>query len=308
MEQASISKLQFYSLGIVAANKSLSSMTVEITPVEEFPMLDGQLTDDKQEYKADTVDNTGAAKSTTVDSTVTVKATWLPINNSNRRTAPDVRRGEKVVLYKFADTDKYWWNTLFNDSVLRRLETVIYAFSDNAKEGPSDTADSTYFLEVSTHRKIMHVHTSKSDGEPFAYDVQINAKDGIVTITDDAGNFFVLNSRDKRLTMQNSDESVVDINGTSILMSSSDSITLKSKNINVQSDNNTSIKSGSVTSLSSTTNTVSGPLVAADGLDLATGSSSGATATIKGNINVEGTIHSGGSITSDTSISSPHTT
>lgn len=290
MEQPSISKLQFYSLGVVAANKALSSMTVEITPVEEFPMLDGQLTDDKQEYKADTVDNTGASKSTSVDSTVTIKATWLPINNSNRRTAPDVRRGEKVVLYKFADTDKYWWNTLFNDSVLRRLETVIYAFSDNAKEGPPDTAESTYFLEVSTHRKIMHVHTSKSDGEPFAYDVQINAKDGIVTITDDVGNFFVLNSRDKRLTMQNSDESKVDINGKNILMSSSDSITLISKDINVRSGNNTAINSGSVTSLTSSTNTVNGPLIAANDL------------------NVEGGIQAGGAITSSTSVSSPHTT
>lgn len=276
MEQPSISKLQFYSLGIVAANKTLSSMSVEITPVEEFPMLDGELTDSKEEYKADTVDNSGAAASTSIDSTTTVKAKWLPINNSNRRSAPDVRRGEKVVLYKFADTDEYWWNTLFNDSKLRRLETVIYAFSDNAAEGVEDTANSTYFLEVSTHRKIMHVHTSKSDGEPFAYDVQINAKDGIVTIADDAGNSFVLNSKDSRLTMENVDGSVLDLNKTVMTLTASDSVEINTSAFKVNAD----------------TTTVSGDALVKGSSDLSGGMSvsggSGASAIISGSVQITG--------------------
>jgi hypothetical protein len=306
MDQQSISKLQFYSLGIVASNKKLSSDKIEVTPVEEFPMLDGEISDNKVDYKADTTDKEGSAKSTSVKSTVTVNAKWLPINNSNRRTPPDVRRGEKVVIYKFGDTDEYWWNTLFNDSKLRRLETVIYAFSNNAKEGPEDSATSTYFLEVSTHKKLMHLHTSKSDGEPFSYDVQINAKDGMIVITDDADNFFVLNSKENRLTMQNGDGSVVDVDKTNIVFTATDSISLNSKDILVSASNETSIKSN-INTLSATSNNVDGPIAASNGITLGTGSGGGTSATLSGNIVVEGNLHANGAITSSTSISSPNT-
>lgn len=231
MEQPSISKLRFYSLGLVAVNKNLKLDTIEVTPIEDFPMLDGEITDNREKYSANALDASGAATNVEVDTTATIKAKWLPISNSNRKTSPDVRRGETVVLYKFADSDAYWWNTLFDDNNLRRLETVIYAFSNNSKEGPVNDSDSTYFLEVSTHRKIIHIHTSKSDGEPFSYDVQINAKEGRIVITDDVGNFIVLNSADKRITVQNVSESTIDINDKNINITAPETITLTAKNI-----------------------------------------------------------------------------
>jgi hypothetical protein len=231
MEQPSISKLRFYSLGLVAVNKNLNSDIIEVAPVEDFPMLDGEITDNREKYSANALDASGAPINVEIDTTATIKAKWLPISNSNRKTSPDVRRGETVVLYKFADSDAYWWNTLFDDNNLRRLETVIYAFSNNSTEGPMDDAQSTYFLEVSTHRKIMHIHTSKSDGEPFSYDVQINAKEGRIVITDDVGNFIVLNSADKRITAQNISESTVDINDKNIFITAPETITLTAKNI-----------------------------------------------------------------------------
>jgi len=301
MEAQSVSKLQFYSLGLVSANKILSSKDIEVTPVEDFPMLDGEITDHIDLYKATSKDAAGSTTKVQIDTTASVKATWLPISNSNRRTPPDVRRGETVVLYKFSDTDKFWWNTLFNDSRLRRLETVIYAFSDNAEENVEDTATSTYFLEVSTHRKIIHLHTSKSDKEPFIYDVQINAKEGVITITDDAGNYFILNSRDTRLTMRNGDGSIVDIDKTNITLSSTDSITLKSKNIHVLSEKNTTVKSGKITSISSEKNKISGgaelnDTVSIEGYATLTGGISlsnagGAAGSIDGDFNINGVIN-----------------
>lgn len=198
-----ISKLHFYSLGIVAANKEVTSDTIEVVPIEEFPMLDGEVTDNKYKYEVSYKDGNNKPANLKLDTTVSIPAEWLPISNSNRRSSPDVRRGETVVLYSFGDSNKVFWNTLKNDIRLRRLETVIYGFSNNSKENVRDTPDSTYFLEVSTHKKIMHVHTSKNDGEPFSYDVQINAKDGFVVITDDIGNYFELKSGDSRIRAQN---------------------------------------------------------------------------------------------------------
>ena len=249
MEQTSISKLRFYSLGLVAKNKLLTSKSIEVTPIEDFPMIDGEVNDHKEKYKSSSKDASDAVTNVSVETTVSIKATWLPINNSNRKSAPDVRRGETVVLYQFADTDKYYWNTMFDDIKLRRLETVIYSFSNNSKEDVPDDAASTYYLEVSTHRKLMHVHTSKNDGEPFAYDVQIDAKNGVITITDDADNFFVLNSKDKRLTMQNGDGSILDIDKKTItidaktILLNGDTISLKAQNVNVDGSSSIFVKS-----------------------------------------------------------------
>ena len=231
MEQQSISKLQFYSLGIVSVNKPLSTKVIEVTPIEYLPMLNGEITDNVSKYKSSSTDADGSVSSIEIDTTVSIQATWLPINNSNRYTAPDVRRGETVVIYRFADTDRYWWNTMHNDIMLRRLETVVYAFSNNRAEDIANDASNTYFLEISTHRKLVHFHTSNNDGEPFAYDIQINTKDGVIIITDDTGNTFELNSAERRLFMKNSDETIVDIDKQNITMTASESITFNAKKI-----------------------------------------------------------------------------
>lgn len=233
MENQKLSKLQFYSLGIVAANKVLSENLIEVTPVEEFPMLDGEITDNVESYKIEYKDAKNIPQKVDLKTTVSIKAKWLPINNSNRRTAPDVRRGELVVLYRFADTDEYWWNTLKNDNRLRRLETVIYSFNNLRVENIEDTADTAYWLEVSTHKKLMHVHTSKNDGEPFAYDIQINAKEGNLVITDDAGNYVLIDSAEKTIRLQNTLGSFIDINSSNITINAPGSITIKSPNTTV---------------------------------------------------------------------------
>lgn len=302
MEPQSVSKLQFYSLGLVSANKKLSSKNIEVTPTEHFPMLNGEITDNTSKYSAKMQDASGSVKSVQVDTTATINATWLPISNSNRKTAPDVRRGETVVIYKFADTDKYWWNTVFDDSVLRRLETVIYAFSNNSKEGPTDDENSTYFLSVSTHKKLVHFHTSKNDGEPFAYDVQIDTKNGKIIITDDADNFFVLDSANRRLTLKNGDGSIVDVNRTNILFEAADSISMKAKDLNLTASGATTVKSG--------TNTISGDTEVKDklkvdgkltlGAGMAVVNGSGGNSTINGDINVIG------SLTASTTITAPN--
>lgn len=217
-----LSKLHFHSIGIVGANKLLNSDLIEVTPIEESPMLDGELTDNIQKYKAKGTNNDQAAFDIELNTTTTIEAKWFPLGNSNRVTSPDVRRGEMVVIYRFADSDKYWWNTMKNDAMLRRLETVVYAFSNNSKENILNDSTTTYYLEISTHKKLVTFHTAKNDGEPFSYDVQINTKEGYLIITDDDGNEIVLNSTDKRITLKNTNDSYVDINKKEITIHADD--------------------------------------------------------------------------------------
>lgn len=212
------SKLQFYSIAVVAANKFLDSDIIEATPIEDAPMLNGEITDNIMEYTTQYKDSNNRHGAEKIMTTVTVKATWIPIGQSNRRTPPDVRRGEMVVLYRFSDNDEYWWTTLKNDTRIRRLETVIYTFVNERAENKDIDSNNSYWIEISTHRKLLHIHTSKNDGEPFTYDIQIDAKDGVITITDDVGNFFQLDSAKTIITLQNENQTNLVLNKENIFM------------------------------------------------------------------------------------------
>lgn len=222
-----------FSLGIVAANKKLSSKKIEVILSEENPMYHGELTDNWEKYKAKGEDKDGESFEYELETTPSVVATWLPLGCPNRKTAPDVRRGEVVYIWKFADVDEYWWTTLLNTDTVRRLETVIWAFSNNREENNKDDAKSTYFFEISTHGKYIHLHTAKNDKEPFEYDVQINTKEGRITITDDDDNWIFLDSKDREIKLHNRDDSYVDINKREIFINAKDLVKITTDNFEV---------------------------------------------------------------------------
>jgi len=224
-----VSKLSVYSIGVVAANKELTSKDIEVTPIEDAPMTNGEVTDEGIKVTAKASDTNDAAYQSEVPTSNTVKATWLPLGSTNRITAPDVRRGEKVILYRFADQDKFWWVTMEDDIRLRKLETVVFAISGTRDENADPTAENTYFMEWSTHKKLFHIHTSKADGERFAYDLQINAKDGIIILQDDDGNSFSLDSNERTWLLINKDQSKIEMNKTKLFIYTKDLIQMETK-------------------------------------------------------------------------------
>jgi hypothetical protein len=239
-----VSQLKFYSIGIVAVNKHMSRDTIEVLPTEHFPYHDGEITDSWEEYEGKGKDYNGKEWNHKVDTTTTVLAKWLPLSISNRITAPDVRRGEHVLLFRFGDVDEFYWTTLFIDKKLRRLETVTYSFSNNREENKEDDYDSTYSIEVSTHGKYIHVHTAKNDNEPFAYDIQLNTKDGCLTITDDLDppNKIVMNSKEKQIYLQNNDNSYIDINKKKIKIRAIDKVEIETEHFEVNASKDVNIK------------------------------------------------------------------
>lgn len=239
-----MSKLRFYSLGIVAENKKLGSKHVEVTPTEEMPMLDGELAPVSTDYKAKAVDNLDSSYETTVETTSTINALWLPIGAANRISAPDVRRGEHVILYKFGDTDQYFWNTLNDDIKLRKLETVIYAFSATTNEAAEVNGKTYYFIEISTHKKLITLHTSKDNGEPYGYDIQLDTNNGKLVITDDVGNYVLLDSSQTQIVLRNVDETTFDMKGPNLDVTVPQTYTVKCKDYKLDASGSVDIKSG----------------------------------------------------------------
>lgn len=224
-----LSRLVFYSIGVVAVNKKLTSHFVEITPIEDIPYLDGEITDNFDEYETTGKDHLGKEFNVKIDTTASIRAKWLPAGNSNRITSPDVRRGEHVAIYKFGDADEYYWATLLQDKHIRRLETVIYSFSNNRDENIEDSPTTTYFFEISTHKKLIHIHTSKNDDEPFIYDIQLDTKNGNFVLRDDDDNYIFLDSKERHIKLHNKDTSYMEMDKKIINIHSLEEVNIKTK-------------------------------------------------------------------------------
>lgn len=168
-------------------------------------------------------------------------------------TPPDVRRGELVFIWQYADEDLYYWTSPGKDDHLRRLETVIWAFSGTKDEKTKKlTPLNSYVVEVSTHKKLVTLTTSKANGEPYSYTVQINADKGGIVITDDDGQYLELNSKERRWTITNKDGSIYKMDKDTIYEHAKTSITRKTKAYTLECETQTINAEKSITTTTAT--------------------------------------------------------
>jgi len=220
------------SLGIVAENKKMADSSgrinrvISVTPIEDFSMTNGEIRSNPEQLEASGTDASGKAFSSAVPVDQVVEATWVPFL-SNRLTPPDVRRGERVQLWRSGDADKYYWSTMGLDDHLRKLETVIFAFSATTDEGQTELdLDNCYYFEVSTHNKTITLQTSASNGEPFRYTAQINAGEGAFLVEDDIGNSIEIDSGENRVCLENADASKVELKAGKIAIVANEEVSL----------------------------------------------------------------------------------
>lgn len=195
----SISKLVFYSLGIVVKDKPNDSDMIDVTPVEDIPSISVPYKDYKPTFEVELPDAKGVKRKSKIVGKATVTAKWLPMNNSNRITSPNVIKNETVMMYRYADSEDYYWNTMFHEPKIRRLEKVKYAFGNKDKPLEEWNNESSYWFEVSTLKgeKWVKMHISKNDDEKSGYDLIFNARTGNFDITDTHGNHVKMDSINK---------------------------------------------------------------------------------------------------------------
>lgn len=212
------SKLRFFSLGIVTKDKAVNSDDILVTAIEDNPQLEGYVQETKKQLQVTAPDAKGIERAATVTAKATIPAKWLPFAVSNRITAPDVYEGETVMILQFADEAEYYWVTLMREPKLRRLENVIYGFSNVIKEAFGKAFDkaSSYWFQVSTRDKIVKLYTAKNDGEPTAYDIEINTRTATITIKDDFGNIAKLDSQKGIMRFKSNKAHIIDVPKTYI--------------------------------------------------------------------------------------------
>lgn len=255
------SNLKPYSLGIVVETKPRGTDYILVSPIEELNIQsEGSIKDHTKDFKGEQSDLESTSFKTEHESKNYIRAKWLPYGESNRTTAPDVVANETVMLYKFGDVDEYYWFDVMREPELRRLEDVLYSYS-NQKSGqaPFDK-DSSYWVRYNTKDKYIHLHTSKNDGEPFTYDVLIDTKTGIVTIKDDVGNLIQLDSSaDTANIITNKDINLTA--GSNINIKAGSTITLEAPNLVEKGSSKTESFASSVSQCSGTSITQAGSIV-----------------------------------------------
>lgn len=222
------SKYRVVSVGIAAENKALDSHILPVVPIEMFPLIDGEVMESLDEVDVSGLDQKDIEYTVKIKTTSTLTCEWMP-HGSNRVTSPDVRRGERLLIWQYADSDKYYWTPTGMDDDLRRLETVIHAWSATPEiDAVLNLTENMYSLEVSTHGKHITLHTTQADGEPFEYTFQLNTAAGLFFLTDQDGNSIQLDSANRVIKAKNSDESEITIDRTRIYAYAKDEIQAKS--------------------------------------------------------------------------------
>lgn len=205
-----ISQLKFYSYGIVLTDLVRGEEKIKVLPMEFRLGTRTKIKDEEatEELEYETRDGEEAVSMTSGSA---VTARWLKFN-TNRITPPDVKREEQVLIYRKGDTDIYYWQD-FNISNVKRLETVVYAFSADPDNKIADDLSNAYMFMVSTHDKHITLQTSTANGEPFAYTLQLDTDEGNFKLTDDIGNVVYLDSANETVGIENSAGSWYKIHG-----------------------------------------------------------------------------------------------
>lgn len=196
-----ISSFKIYSLGIVAVDKNTKSDIIDVVPIEHLTDISGDIGEETT-FESSATDHKNVPSKAETKAKNSLKASWLAFGHSNRSSSPDVIKGETVLLFTYSDTNEYYWTTIFREPLIRRLEKVLYSYSNLPKDEriTAFDRDSSYWIEVDTMNKYIKVHTANNDSEVTTYDLTIDTKEGYVDIRDGLGNYIKLDSVKNRIT------------------------------------------------------------------------------------------------------------
>lgn len=227
------SGLREIGIGRVTQNKVIGSNDILVTPIEWIPHMDGEFRSNPSIVQAKGTDSDGKNYEASTMTDITLTASWYP-ETGNRTTAPDVRRGERVKLYQFANQDKYYWRESGLDNNLRRQETVTHVYNNNpdgAADSVAPSPENSYYTEVSTHTGQVTLATNKSNGEPVAWTIQVNTKEGVMNVVTDNGHEFSLDAVSLAMLAQLSTGTKVELNKNNLSMVAPDTLDVQAKTI-----------------------------------------------------------------------------
>ena len=223
---------QVYGYGSVAIDKPEGTNIIEVFLKDKMYAAEGDIAETK-EVSVTTTNSENIVKTENVSTGKTIPARWAAINQPNRSSAPDVRKNETVLVYRYGTNDDYYWDKLFTEYNLRGREHVSFAFK-NTDELVDINVDNCYFFTWSTKHKFIHIHTAMNDGERVGYDIKVDTANSILSTIDTRGNQQVLKSLEDDYTIKTNKKINLDTQEVTINATKSITITSPKGDFNIQ--------------------------------------------------------------------------
>jgi hypothetical protein len=213
--------LKYRGKGVVTKNKVFGEDVIQVFFIEAGHEIDGHWEDDEQVLHIKCVDRLGNPIIKQVSFAQSHPATWY--KSANRRTSPDVTKGETVHLWEFENTRVYFWTEDPRTDHYRRLEDILFLFSNisDIKEdnAPQDESNA-YSIRISTKEKKIYLRTNDYDGEPFTHELQLDTGKGVLTYKDNTGIEIEASSPEDKVRFINASGSEVKAQGPDIDLTS----------------------------------------------------------------------------------------
>ena len=200
--------------GVATQDKAKGSKTLHVNPKELLPNSHGKVTSNINTLTKDSVDDKGNASSTKTNWSTYLDCTWLDLFG-HTPLPPDIRKGERVILWRQSDSQKHFWTGTNIDIAKRRVEeVVIMAVDINPKDRKvyELNYDNTYSIKLDTYDKFIRLRTCKNDGESFVHELLLDAKNEYSTLRDDVGNHVSVDSKNTIITLENKDKTKYELN------------------------------------------------------------------------------------------------
>lgn len=196
-----LTAFKLVGVGIVADVKKLGSREIYVSPREER-FAHQELVHNNPQKQSTTVNNNGKEHVIHATTNNSRPAKWLAFNTT-RKTPPDVRHGDEVLIYSVGEEDYYWVEC--NTADEKRLETVIFAISADPSNPMAEDYSNAYFFSWSSHQKRALFRMNKVTEEFTGYTVEIDGKEGFAKLEDDLDNALYVDSRNTIVGFQNAD-------------------------------------------------------------------------------------------------------
>ena len=215
--------------GYAAKDKADDSRLLYVYCEELLPFVSGEI--DATNADSGYSISTGKSKTSgTVTTANVLVCTYRDDTKSNSAFPPKVRKGEQVRVYNIGDTDQWYWASAGRNDGARRTDTWRQHISGTLENNADLTDDNTYYIEMDT-RGAHHVviSTSGADGEVHTYKFLIDCDKSIVTLSDEIGNTLLMESEIPCVTLKNSANSMIQLNGPDITIACSGKLSITAK-------------------------------------------------------------------------------
>ena len=219
------------SLGIAAQTIKPGTRQLEVIPIESNGFLNGEFAEGDVDLNSTGMDHSGLEYETKVKTSNSVSAVWYP-GVSNALTPPTITKGEQVVLYRYADTDQYYWTPEGQSDHLRPTDSVGSRVSAKGTNDQTELNDNnSYSFDMSSDRKRVRLKTTKNNGEKAAYIALFDLAEGYFEVTDDSGTYIQVNSVASEINLENSAGSHIYIEKKKIDILAEEQVKIKTKKL-----------------------------------------------------------------------------